>query len=176
LGEPIIRNIQSIQKENGWIGDSMFSGSLNTQEYGTKYLAEKAVGKNTSVLKRALDAFRTVPLTDFYYGEKGKPLDELKYPGMSVNLHRAACIARANYDDIIDITEQIQLSIDSFKRVLEVESVFDILHPMKRSGKVRLVFNDCEKWPCRNHLDILAHTKSWKNEENIKIIADSVIK
>jgi len=175
LVEPIVQNIISIQKKNGWIGDSMFDGStMYTQEYSTKYLAEKAVGKDASVLKRAMGAFVDTPLTELCYGEGGKPLDELKYPGMGANLHRAACIARAGFDDVIDITPQIQLSLDSFKRVLEIESIFEILHPMKKRGKVKQVFNDYEKWPCRNHLDILAHTKSWRNEENISMIAESV--
>ncbi|MCL2160139.1 MAG: hypothetical protein FWH48_12090, partial [Oscillospiraceae bacterium] len=31
-------------------------------------------------------------------------------------------------------------------------------------------------WPVRYHLDILAHTASWKNEENKKMIANSVKK
>jgi hypothetical protein len=75
---------------------------------------------------------------------------------------------------VIDITPQIQLSIDSFHRVLEVDSILDVTRSMK-SCKY-LIFNDYEKWPCRYHLDILAHTESWKNEVNKKIIADSVIK
>jgi hypothetical protein len=58
--------------------------------------------------------------------------------------------------------------------VLEVDSVLDITRPIQKGKK--LVFKDYEKWPCRYHLDILAHTGSWKNENNIKIIADSVIK
>lgn len=35
------------------------------------------------------------------------------------------------------------------------------------------VFNDYEKWPCWYHLDILAHTNSWRNSENIAMLADS---
>ena len=38
------------------------------------------------------------------------------------------------------------------------------------------MFTDYEKWPVRYHLDILAHTTSWRSKENIKIIADSVAK
>jgi hypothetical protein len=177
LAEPIIKKLISLQQKDGWIGESMYDGStMFTQEYGTKYLAEKAAGKDAPVLKRAMDAFANTPLTDLRYGDGGNPLDEFKYPGMGVSLHRAACIARAGYDGVIDITPQVRLSLDSFKRVLEVENIFDILHPIKKSGKVRHVFNDYEKWPCRSHLDILAHTQSWKNRENIKMLADSVNK
>ncbi|MDD4324675.1 MAG: hypothetical protein PHR37_07610, partial [Eubacteriales bacterium] len=29
------------------------------------------------------------------------------------------------------------------------------------------------KWPCRYHFDILAHTDSWKSNENIRMLANS---
>jgi hypothetical protein len=63
-----------------------------------------------------------------------------------------------------------------------VDSILDISRPRKgkpsRSNPsgVFYTFNDYEKWPCRYHLDILAHTDSWKNEANIKMLADSVTK
>lgn len=173
LSEPIIQKIIGCQNESGWIGNS-FHGGFETQEGGTKYLAEKAVGKDAPVLTRAMDAFVTIPLDDWCYDTKGRIFDEYKITGHGMNLIRCACIARAGYDDVIDISPQIQLSLDCFKRVLEIDSVLDISRPIKK-GKQR-VFNDGEKWPVRYHLDILAHTNSWKNEENIKMLADSVIK
>lgn len=36
---------------------------------------------------------------------------------------------------------------------------------------IAYVFNEYEKWPCRYHLDILAHTKSWRSKENISMLA-----
>ena len=173
LKEPMIRRIIACQKENGWIGTSLH-GSFETQEGGTKYLAEKALDKETPVLKRAMNAFAAVPLDDWCYDTRGTIIDEFKVTGHGHNLIRCACIARAGFDDITDITPQIQLSLDCFRRVLEIDSVLDITRPI-RSGKQR-VFNDGEKWPCRYHLDILAHTGSWKNEQNIKMVADSIAK
>lgn len=173
MREVMIQQIISCQKENGWLGTSLHGG-FETQEGGTKYLAEKALNKDTPVLKRAMDAFVTVPLDDWCYDTKGRIFDEFKVTGHGMNLIRCACIARAGYDDTIDISPQIQLSLDCFKRVLEVDSVLDISRPIK-NGRQR-VFNDYERWPCRYHLDILAHTNSWKNEKNIKMVADSVAK
>lgn len=121
-----------------------------------------------------MEAFASIPLDDWCYNTKGKIIDEFKVTGHGHNLIRCACIARAGYDDVIDISPQIQLSLDCFRRVLEVDSVLDITHPI-RGGK-QLVFNDNEKWPCRYHLDILAHTNSWKNEQNIKMVADAITK
>lgn len=172
LKETLIQRVISCQKENGWLGTSLHGG-LETQEGGTKFLAEKAL-KNSPELKRAMDAFANIPLDDWCYDTRGEIIDEFKVTGHGHNLIRCACIARAGYDDIIDISPQIQLSLDCFKRVLEVDSVLDITRPI-RNGSMR-VFNENEKWPCRYHLDILAHTNSWKSENNIKLVADSTAK
>ena len=61
IQEEMIQRIIACQQENGWIGKSLHGG-LDTQEGGTKYLAEKALNKETPVLKRAMSAFASVPL------------------------------------------------------------------------------------------------------------------
>ena len=179
--EPIYKLIAACQKENGWLGNGFHgpnkdAGPYENQEVGVKYLAEKAVGRDNITLKRAMDAFVTTELTDLCYRTKGKYYDEFRYAANGQNLIRCACIARAGYGDIIDIKPQIQLALDSFKRVLEVDSIVDITLIRKVSGKEKRVFNDYEKWPCYYHLDILAHTTSWRTEDNIKMLAESVKK
>jgi hypothetical protein len=179
LREPIVQRIIACQQENGWLGDgfhgtSANAGQFENQETGTKYLAEKAVGKDTPVLRRAMEAFATVPLDDPCYRTRGRIFDEFRLAANGQNLIRCACISRAGYDVVIDISPQIELSLDSFKRVLEVDSILDISRPINRGRN--LVFNDGERWPCRYHLDMLAHTQSWKSDENIKMIADSTMK
>ena len=178
LNEPIIRSIIACQKENGWLGDGFHgpnknAGVFENQEVGTKYLGEKLVYKDTPVLTKAMEAFVTTKLTDHCYRTKGRYFDEFRYAANGQNIIRCACIARAGYDDVIDIKPQIQLALDSFKRVLEVDSVLDITSVRKIGGKEKRVFNDYEKWPCYYHLDILAHTDSWKTEENIQMLAES---
>ncbi len=179
LQEPNIKTTFASQLENGWFGNGFHgtckdAGQFENQETCTKYLGEKALNKDTPELKRSMDAFVNIPLDDLCYRTKGKYYDEFKYAANGQNLIRCACIARAGYDDEIDISPQIQLSLDSFRRVLEVDSILDVSRSIQ-SGKNR-VFNDNEKWPCRYHLDILAHTNSWKNESNIKMLAESISK
>lgn len=181
LEEPIIQSIIACQKENGWLGNGFHgpnknAGPFENQEVGTKYLGEKLARKDTPVLKRAMEAFVTTELTDLCYRTKGKYFDEFRYAANGQNNIRCACIARAGYDDVIDIKPQIQLALDSFKRVLEVDSALDITRLRKSGGKEKRVFNDYEKWPCYYHLDMLAHTQSWKTEANIKMLAESVKK
>lgn len=121
-----------------------------------------------------MEAFVNIPLGDLRYETRGRIIDEFQYAAGGQNLIRCACIARAGYDEQIDIMPQIQLSLDSFRRVLEVDSVLDVSRPI-RGGKHR-VFNEGEKWPCKYHLDILAHTDAWKTEENIRVFAASITK
>lgn len=185
--EPIYQKIAACQKENGWLGNGFHgpnrdAGPYENQEVGIKYLAEKAVGKEDPVLKHAMDAFVTIPLDDPCYRTKGKYYDEFRYAANGQNLIRCACIARAGYDDEINILPQIGLSLESFRRVLEVDSILEVTRQRKGrpsrsnpSGMI-YVFNDYEKWPCRYHLDILAHTASWKNEETVRTLAASVEK
>ncbi len=172
MSEPIVQKIISLQQENGWIGNGLH-GSFDSQEGATKYLAEKGMDRNSHVMQRAMDAFATTPLDHPYYTSTGRILDVYQYPTVGNNLIRAACVARAGYDDMIDIEPLIQLSLDSFRRVLEVDSILDVSHIAQGN---RRVFNAYEKWPCRYHLDILAHTDCWKNERNIKMLADSFTK
>ena len=174
MAEPISVLIANCQKENGWLGNGFHgpnknAGPYENQECGTKYLAEKGAKKDNPILQKAMEAFVTVPLSDLCYRTKGKVYDEFKFAANGQNLIRCACIARAGYDDVIDIKPQIQLSLDSFRRVLEVDSIIDISRTIK-SCKYRL-FNNYEKWPCRYHFDILAHTDSWKSEENSQMLA-----
>lgn len=179
LQEPNIKRCLACQLDDGWFGNGFHgtrkkAGQFENQETCTKYLGEKAVDKNTPVLKRSMEAFVSIPLDDLRYETGGRIINEFQYAAGGQNLIRCACIARAGYDDEIDITPQIQLSLDSFRRVLEVDSVLDVSRPI-RNGRQR-VFKDYEKWPCKYHLDILAHTNTWKTKENIKLLADSITK
>ena len=173
LEEKIIKLIAAKQQENGWIGNGFHGSSKNAgqydnQETATKYMGEKGL-KGCAQLDGAINAFVTTRLTDTCYETKGRLYSEFEIPAFGQNIIRCACIARAHYDDIVNITPQIKLALESFKRVTEVDSILDVSRPSK---KCRL-FNDNERWPCRYHLEILAFADSWKNRDNIKMLAES---
>ena len=179
LSEPIVLRCLNSQLENGWFGHGFHgsnrnAGQFENQETCIKYLAEKALNRDTLALQRAMQAFVEIPLDAPCYETRGIIYDEFEYAAFGANLIRCACIARAGYADEIDITPQINLSLESFKRVLEVDSVIDVSRPI-RQGK-QYVFKSNEKWPCRYHLDILAHTDSWKTDKNIQMLANAIMK
>ncbi len=174
LEEKIIRFIGEKQQENGWIGlgfhgSNKNAGQYDNQETAVKYMGEKAL-QGTVLLNRAMNAYVTTELTDRIYGTRGQYWSEFEIPAQGQNIIRCACIARAHYDDVIDISPQIKLSLESFERVTQVDSVWDVSRPVK-SGRL---FNKNERWPCRYHLEILAFTtEKWKNEKNCDMLARS---
>ncbi|MBR5779726.1 MAG: hypothetical protein IKY21_03775 [Clostridia bacterium] len=173
LNEKIIRFMAEKQQENGWIGlgfhgSNKNAGQYDNQETATKYMGEKAL-KGTIILNRAMDAYTTTKLTDLCYETKGQYYSEFEIPAFGQNMIRCACVSRAGYDDVIDIVPQINVALESFRRVTEVDSILDVSRPSK---KFRL-FNNGERWPCRYHLEILAFTTSWKNESNIRMLAEA---
>lgn len=176
LQEPIIRFICHSQQKNGWIGlgfhgSSKNAGQFDNQEVATKYLGEKGL-QGTDVLNKAMDAYEHIPLTDLCYQTNGKYYSEFEYAAYGHNLIRCACIARAGYANIFPITLQIDLSLASFDRVNQVDSIFDISRPCKN---YRLFYQN-EKWPCKYHFEILAFTDGWKSEENQKRVASAFVK
>lgn len=174
LEEKIICFLGEKQQPNGWIGlgfhgSSRDAGQYDNQEVGTKYMGEKGL-KGTAILDRAMDAYVTTELTDLCYGTKGQYWNEFEIPAQGQNLIRCACIARAHYDDVIDISPQIGLSLESFQRVTQVDSIWDVSRPVKKGR----LFNKNERWPCRYHLEILTFTAGrWKNEENVAMLAEA---
>ncbi len=180
LQEKIIQDIIACQKESGWLGNGFHganknAGQYENQEVGVKYLGEKLVYKDTPVLKNAIGAFKTV--FPRLFGEYDTDCN--RYAASGSDIIKAACVARAGYEDSFDITKEITSALESFGRVTEIESVTDIVKIRKRRPErsnpegIAYVFNNYEKWPCWYHLDILAHTDSWRTSENIAMLADA---
>lgn len=180
LGEKIIQRIIACQKENGWLGNGFHgsnknAGQYENQEVGVKYLGEKLIYRDTPVLKNAIEAFKTMK-PDLFGSED---TDCNQYAATGSDIIMASCVARAGYEELFDISKEIQVSLESFQRVTEINSVTDIVKIRKRRPErvnpegIAYVFNKKEKWPCRYHLDILAHTNSWQNQENRCMLAEA---
>lgn len=183
MREKIIRGIISCQKENGWLGNGFHGSNKNAgryenQEVGVKYLGEKLIYRDTPVLKNAIEAFKNMK-SDLFGGED---TDCNRYAATGTGIIMASCVARAGYEEEFDISKEIAVSLESFRRVTEVNSVTDVVKIRRRRPErvnpqgIVYVFNEYEKWPCRYHLDILAHTKSWRSEDNRLMLAESFCK
>lgn len=173
LEEKILCLIADKQQENGWIGlgfhgPNKNAGQYDNQEVATKYMGEKGLN-GTTLLNRAMDAFVSMNPSELYHEKNGKVYSEFTTPAYGPNITRCACIARAHYDDVINIEPQVDVALESFRRVTEVDSILEVSRPTKN---IRL-FNENERWPCHYHLEILAFTDSWKTEDNISMLGES---
>lgn len=180
MREKIIQGIVACQKRNGWLGNGFHgpneeAGPYENQEVGVKYLGEKLIYRNTPVLKNAIEAFKTMKSDLFGSGDT----DCDQYAAAGSDIIKAACVARAGYEASFDISKEIAVSLESFRRVTEIDSVTDIVKIRKRPPTrvnpkgIAYVFPKHEKWPCRYHLDILAHTDKWRSKENISMLAEA---
>lgn len=175
LEEKSIKEIISVQKADGWIGNGFHGsnakapGMLN-QEAGLRYLIEKGIDKENPIIEMAIGAFSNRDITDLCYRTKGKLVDEHVYPCIGHRLYIAAIIAHAGYEEKVNIASSIRLAFDSFMEVLKFNSVEDILTVYR--GK--LCFKEGIKWPCIYHLRTLAFTNSWRTRENIKKLGASI--
>lgn len=173
LGEKIPRHIADHRQPNGWIGlgfhgSSKRAGQYDNQETAVKYMGEKGL-RGTPLLDGAIDAFMSTPLTDPIYETGGRLYSEFEIPAFGQGIIRAACVARAGYAGEADIAPQVQVALESFRRVTEVDSILDVSRP----GKACRLFNAGERWPCRYHLEIFAFTNSWRTPGNIAMLADA---
>lgn len=168
LSEKIVKFMLEKQQVTGWIGLGYHgpckdAGQYDNQETGTKYLGEKGM-QGSMILDKAMDAFATTEISESFLRKSPS------YKEGNIDLTRAACIARGGYSNLIDIEQEINVSLRTFRRVTEVDSIFDISRPMKHFR----VFNDNETWTCRYHLEILTFTTElWKNNENVAILAEA---
>lgn len=180
MREKIIQSIVACQKENGWLGNGFHgpnknAGPYENQEVGVKYLGEKLIYRDTPVLMNAIEAFKIMKPNLF--GDGDTDCDQYAAAGSDIIV--ASCVARAGYEKLFDISKEITVSLESFRRVNEIGSVTDIVKIRKRRPEkvnpegIVYVFNKYEKWPCRYHLDILAHTDNWRSEENISMLAEA---
>lgn len=181
LNEDNIQTIINSQKPNGFIGNNLHgqskkkgSGTFDNQETGVKYLIEKGVRKDSEVIKNAMKAYTDEQILDIWGMSDKNKYNEFVLAANGANLIRCAGIAKAGYDDVIDISKQIQLSLDSFKRVLEVASIFEVTREYHKRNLH--IFNENEKWPCQYHLIMLANTYAWRTHENLIMLTSAIEK
>lgn len=173
LSEKIPLFMAQKQQASGWIGLGFHGsdkncGQYDNQETATKYLGEKGL-HGSELLDRAMEAFEKAELSNHCDKIKGKIYNEFTVAAYGANMIRFACVARAGYADVIDVAPQLGVALESFGRVTEVDSIFDVSRP----GKKFRLFNENERWPCRYHLEGLAFTDTWKTGDSIKMLAEA---
>lgn len=170
LQDEQVLHVLSLQREDGWIGNT-FHGE-DEPESGIRLLCEKGVDSKNAVLVRAIDAIENLG-EEFDQGclyHVGKLLDEANLGG---SLMIKACVyAYAGIDNTAFINDQIDKALAAFQFVTTISQLEDV--NMEKNGKN--IFRENVPWPSIYHLRLLAFTNSWKNDNNIEMMIDSLSK
>ncbi len=176
LQEKSINSIFKNRQPDGWLGTCFHSRMrgakhLDVCEAALRFLAEKGIMLDNPVFSGAMNAYMTRDRLDPIYDGCGKSDDDYKYPCMGLWLVRSSGIARSGYENQIDISKDIDYSLNSFLNVLNYNSLDEVVS-LSKNGKY--YFKEDLSWPCNYHLKILAFTNSWRTTENIKQLARAI--
>lgn len=86
--------------------------------------------------------------------------------------NKSSYIAYAGIEDKTFIIAQILETLNVFRYVAGVNSIGDIA----TEHKGKFIFKPKVKWPSIYHLKLLAYTRSWRNDENMRILTNSIQK
>lgn len=168
LEDKLIQEFIERQNPDGWIDEDFHSEK--GVETAIRLFSEKGVLPSQPFFERMLGELERREDT-FDIGclhNIGKILDHKSFGGSKVI--RAASFAYAGIEDRQFIKEQIEWALDKLKYVCSVSSIDEIA----KQYKDKLVFKDGTKWPCIYDLRLLAYTRCWRSEENIKIVVDAI--
>jgi hypothetical protein len=70
----------------------------------------------------------------------------------------------------INLKHDVDFSLANFANVLNCEKSEDVVETHRKKA----CFKQGVLWPCMYHLRMLAHSQSWRNEQNRKLLAESV--
>ncbi|HEX2946130.1 MAG TPA: hypothetical protein VHT96_09280 [Clostridia bacterium] len=191
---PNFRLLQSYIKPDGYIGSGMHSWTnwrgvrlqetpLQDGEASARLLSYYAIPKTHPIVVNFVSAMRdeNVLRNEFSYIPPEIPRFEHRFNGLNNGNSLMALIyamqAMLGYgDDFEDVREFQQISLRGFRRILEISSLEEITKVnanAKRSHNYPYIEAD-EYFPDVYTLTMLAYTQSWRTDENVSMLADSI--
>lgn len=185
---PYYKLIESYVKPNGYIGIGMHSWDmfketpLQDGEAAARLLSYYRIPKDSVIVKNYIEAIRNEKVLEnefsYYNPEIARFRDRylgLKNGGgLMVLVYTMQSLL--GYGDDDEVKPFIDISIEAFKSMLSISSLDD-LTKFKPNLKKKYNYPYVEEdvyLPCLYHLTTLSHTNTWRNEENIKIMADAI--
>jgi hypothetical protein len=167
LNDTTVQEVFSWQQPDGWLGWN-FHGDKSI-ESGIRLLCEKGVEVHHPILANALHALeRETDRLERGIGKVGRILDERGLGGSQTI--RAVVFTYAGVEDKPFVREQIDRALATFKAVLTIDTINDLVEPYK--GKS--VYRPDRLWPCIYHLRLLAFTHQWRTAKNQRMMVESI--
>jgi len=191
---PYFKLLQGYVKPNGYIGSGMHSWDnwrgvqlhetpLQDGETAARLLSYYAVPKKHPIVVNHVTAMRDEDILreEFSYIPPEIPRFEHRFDSLNNGNSLMALIytlqAMLNYGDgNEDVREFQQISLKGFRRVLEISSLDELTKfdkNAKRSYNYPYIEAD-EYFPNSYTLAMLAYTKNWRTDENMKMLTDSI--
>lgn len=176
LQEKDVKYIFEHVQADGWLGTCFHSRMRGAKwqdvcEAALKFLAEKGVKLDNPIFEGVMKAYLARDRMDPIFDGCGKA-EDYRYPCIGFEFLRSAGIARCGYEIKIDISKDIDYSLNCFFNVLNFNSIDEVVY-LDKCGKYCFK-KDLSLWPCIYNLRILAFTKSWRTTDNIKKLANAV--
>jgi len=158
------------QNEEGWIEEDFHSE--RGVETAVRLLSEKGISPSYTPMKKMLEELekREETFDKGCLSNVGKVLDEKGFGGSQ--LIRATVFAYAGIENKPFIKNQIENALDGFRFIHSIEKIDDIT----RQYKNKLVFKDNVGWPSIYDLRLLAFTFGWRNDDNQRMLVESINK
>jgi hypothetical protein len=186
------RLLQTYIKPNGYIGSGMHSWDhwrgqtlhetpLQDGETAARLLSYYAVPKTHPAVANFVAAMRDDQTLagEFSYNLPETARYRDRFLGMNsgfcLTLLLCAMQAMLGYGDDPEIESARGISLEAFKRMLQIHSLSDITKIRAAQGKYHYPYLDEDTYcPSVYHLAVLAYSKAWRSPENIRMMADAL--
>lgn len=168
LEDPLIRTYIEAQEADGWINEDFHSAK--GIETAIRVFCEKGLDGRHPLVRKMLTQLemREDNFDEGCLVRVGKYLDELHLGGSQ--LIRAVIFVYAGVENKTFIQREINKALSVFETVISTHSIEEIIIPYKG----QYVFKPKVKWPSIYHLRLLAFSRSWRSNENLKLMVDSI--
>lgn len=187
LQTPHYKLVEKYRKPNGYIGIGMHSWDkfketpLQDGEAAARLLSNYGIPKDSAIIKDFIAAMRNDAVLQeefsYYHPEitrfENRFLGLKNGGGLMVLIY--TCQALLGCDDEY-MKDFIDISYNAFCKILEISSLDDItIYKPQLKRKNNCPYIESETYfPCQYHLETLAHTASWRNDESVEMISRTI--
>lgn len=186
LQTPNFKLLESYVKPSGYIGIGMHSWEkfkqtrLQDGEAAARLLSNYAIPKDAPIVVNFVRALRddAVLEEEFSYYSPEITRFQNRYTGLNCGgglmVLIYACQALLGYGDDDEVKPFVETSYRAFESLLHISSLEDITK-IKTSKKGDILYVEPDTYfPCQYHLETLAHTESWRNDESVDTIVRAI--
>lgn len=185
---PKYKLLESYVKPNGYIGIGMHSADryqstkLQDGEAAARLLSNYGIPKNEPIITNFIKALRDDKVLEKEFSYCNPEIERFQNrnrglrngTGLMVVIN--TCQALLGYGDDDIVKEFVDISYRAFESMLSINELSDITEyneQLKKKYNYPYIEEDTY-FPCQYHLETLAHTTSWRNEESINTVVKSI--